>query len=84
MARTHQILAGIIPGPRQVSDRFVSGCGRGHLRQQSRPQQLRQLASIAPIRLDVIPGMSAGATTWQLTRSVVSCRCNAYPHGPAS
>ena len=29
-------------------------------------------------------GISAGATTSQLTRDVVTCHCRAYPHGPAS
>jgi hypothetical protein len=73
-----QVFPRIIPSPGQIPDGFVFGCRRLHRCQQPRAPQLRQLARIAAIRLHPgFRGISAGATTSQLTRVVVTCRCNA-------
>ena len=75
-----QIFPGIVTRPRQVAHGLVGGRRRPHRRQQPRAQQLHQLARIAAIRLHPLAGfrgISAGAMTSQLTRDVVTCRCNA-------
>jgi hypothetical protein len=75
-----QIFASIIARATQIADRFLGERRRPHFRQQARTQQLRQFAGIAAVGLDPLArlaGMSAAAMTWQLTRAVVTCRCNA-------
>jgi hypothetical protein len=79
MTTSLQIFSRIIARPAQVTDGFLFRRRRPHLRQQSRAHSLSLRASrrFVLTRSPGFRGMSAGAITWQLTRGVVICRCNA-------
>ena len=71
MAAADEVLVSILASPAQVAHRFVRRRRWMDLGQKPCPVEFSQLACVATIRLDPIPG---------LTRD--QRRCDHYAHGP--
>jgi len=56
MPRPHQVQPRIVAAPAQVAHRLLVLARRTHHGQQARARQLGQLASIPPVRLDLLAG----------------------------
>src|SRR6185503_6372580 len=56
MTAAEHVMLGRFPGTLQVTCRFILGLRRDHLLQEPRAKQFRELAGIAAVCLDPIPG----------------------------
>jgi hypothetical protein len=87
MATPLKVLARVVPRPRQIAHRLSAGVGGcTTVNSPARPSSasLRASRRFVLMRSPGFRGINAGAMTSHAIRSVVICRCSAYPHGPAS